>query len=311
MLAFDPDDRITVPEALEHPWLSAYHDVADEPECPNKFEKWRFIEELKTIQEFREALWNEIQDYRKEVRGVNDLSGMPIGRVSLGSEEGSRRPSALPDSTEIVEEPLEEAPSSQTVTEGPPLVDEKTLLPSVQEETHPVTTPTDVIHRRSQTVSTNDPVVTYSRRSSIMQPARTGSYTAPFPSQHVASYSESAAGQTRSSVAFPSRGEAYVVPARSRTQSAVAGGEAPRRLLRTLSTVSIHESAEGRSLADLAPIGKYIVEEQGTTAADAPASEMPRDFGIDEELEQEDVGDERNPKRERKDGKFFVGEQVS
>jgi serine/threonine protein kinase len=43
MLAFDPGDRITVLEALEHPWLAAYHDVSDEPECPTTFEKWRKI----------------------------------------------------------------------------------------------------------------------------------------------------------------------------------------------------------------------------------------------------------------------------
>ncbi|THU99147.1 Pkinase-domain-containing protein [Dendrothele bispora CBS 962.96] len=309
MLTFDPDERITVPEALEHPWLSAYHDDADEPECPEKFGKWRFIEELQTIDEFREALWNEIQDYRKEVRGVNDLSGMPIGRVSLGSEEGSRRPSA-PEQTHVPEEelgPVPEAVMTQIVTEEPSpveVVEEKTALPPVTEEprTETLTTPLD--RRRSQTVSSNDPVVTYSRRSSIMQPARTSSYTTPFPSQHTISYSESAAGQMRSSVAFPSRGEGYVVPARSRTQSA-AGADIPRRLLRTLSTVSIHESAEGLAggLADLAPIGKYIVEHE-TTGADAPPSEMPRDFGIDEA--EEEYGGEERIRRERKEGKFFV-----
>ncbi|EDR14096.1 uncharacterized protein LACBIDRAFT_244909, partial [Laccaria bicolor S238N-H82] len=68
MLAFDPSDRITVPEALEHPWLTSYHDISDEPDCPQKFERWREIEKLNTLEEFREALWNEIEDYRKEVR---------------------------------------------------------------------------------------------------------------------------------------------------------------------------------------------------------------------------------------------------
>jgi mitogen-activated protein kinase 7 len=64
--------------------------------------------------------------------------------------------------------------------------------------------------------------------------------------------------------------------------------------LRTLSTVSIHESAEGRAggLAEIAPIGRYIIE-SNTSEADAPASEMPRI------LEDE----ERKPK---KDGAFFV-----
>ncbi|KAJ7672657.1 kinase-like domain-containing protein [Mycena rosella] len=71
MLTFDPDQRFTVAEALEHPWLSGYHEPEEEPECLEIFEKWKAIEELKTLDDFREALWNEIQDYRKEIRGAS------------------------------------------------------------------------------------------------------------------------------------------------------------------------------------------------------------------------------------------------
>jgi len=90
-----------------------------------------------------------------------------------------------------------------------------------------------------------------------------------------------------STIAFPTQ-QGYVVPARSRTGS-TAGGEITRKLLRTLSTVSIHESVEGLAggLAGIAPIGKYITEVN--TEADAPPSEVPRDFGISSE--GEDVGE--------------------
>jgi hypothetical protein len=47
-------------------------------------------------------------------------------------------------------------------------------------------------------------------------------------------------------VPFPT--QSYVVPARSRTGS-TAGGEMTRKLLRTLSTVSIHEHSEGLARA--------------------------------------------------------------
>ncbi|KAF9557338.1 Pkinase-domain-containing protein [Agrocybe pediades] len=66
MLCFDPSARVTVPLALEHKWLSTYHDPTDEPDCPEKFDKWRDIEKLETLQEFRDALWKEIESYRKE-----------------------------------------------------------------------------------------------------------------------------------------------------------------------------------------------------------------------------------------------------
>ncbi|GMY10684.1 mitogen-activated protein kinase 3 [Fagus crenata] len=37
MLTFDPTKRITVEEALAHPYLARLHDVADEPVCPEPF----------------------------------------------------------------------------------------------------------------------------------------------------------------------------------------------------------------------------------------------------------------------------------
>ncbi|OWM68862.1 mitogen-activated protein kinase 3 [Punica granatum] len=37
MLTFDPSKRITVEEALAHPYLARLHDVADEPICPEPF----------------------------------------------------------------------------------------------------------------------------------------------------------------------------------------------------------------------------------------------------------------------------------
>lgn len=38
MLVFDPRKRITVDEALEHPWLASLHDLNDEPTCPVSFQ---------------------------------------------------------------------------------------------------------------------------------------------------------------------------------------------------------------------------------------------------------------------------------
>jgi mitogen-activated protein kinase 7 len=74
--------------------------------------------------------------------------------------------------------------------------------------------------------------------------------------------------------------------------------------------VSIHESAEGLpgGLAEIAPIGKYIMDRR-ETEADAPPSEMPRDFGIEEASEGEEDGDgyiREVGEKERKEGKFQI-----
>ncbi|KAJ6493672.1 kinase-like protein [Mycena vitilis] len=338
MLTFDPEQRFTVAEALEDPWLSGYHEPEEEPECFEVFEKWKAIEELKTLDEFRVALWNEIQDYRQEIRGGVD------DEDELFPSDSFDEPLPMDTTDEttdiVVDDAVAEPPADESDIEDrktDPVEPSTESLPPPPAEKLPATPADPVVAyaRRSSIMqpirhgsmygsprplsqhpvepsmdglapplppgdkptTPTDPVATYARRSSIMQPTRQNSiYGSPRPmSQHLHSFTESpmaseAGGQ--GSVVFPTQG--YVFPARSRTGSTVGRGEVTRKLLRTLSTVSIHESAEGRAggLAEIAPIGRYIVE-NSTSEADAPASEMPRI------LEDE----ERKPKKE---GGFFI-----
>ena len=78
MITFDPTERITVAEALKHPWLSTYHNPDDEPDCTESFHRWKEVEELETHDDFKRALWDEIQDYRREVRGLKSVAGSPV-----------------------------------------------------------------------------------------------------------------------------------------------------------------------------------------------------------------------------------------
>ncbi|GMK56218.1 hypothetical protein CspeluHIS016_0300580 [Cutaneotrichosporon spelunceum] len=74
LLAFDPDERIDVITALQHPYVATYHDPADEPECAAVFDKWEQVESLQTVEELREAVTREIAEYRAEVRGLAGLA---------------------------------------------------------------------------------------------------------------------------------------------------------------------------------------------------------------------------------------------
>jgi serine/threonine protein kinase len=60
MLTFDPDKRITVEEALAHPYFARLHDVADEPVCPEPFsfdfEQQHFGEEQMKEMIYQEAI---------------------------------------------------------------------------------------------------------------------------------------------------------------------------------------------------------------------------------------------------------------
>jgi serine/threonine protein kinase len=271
MLSFDPTTRITVVEALEHPWLAAYHDVNDEPTCPQKFERWREIEALETIEQFRIALWAEINDFRREVRAVG--------------AEADEQPSPLPSEMPVrsLSVPSEAALSPQREDLSPVIVRSRQ-----QSTSH---SPQD--ERRNSMESrarprTRDPVVSYARRTSVYSARDRDSvvFAEPDGLPDAMTRTSSFAGEYPglpptcpgvNAFPFPSTGapEGYVVPARQRTTSMAGGpGGTGSRLLRTLSTVSIHETVNAGAAAEVV---RLIRAKE--TAADAPASEMPKEIG--------------------------------
>ncbi|PVU95201.1 hypothetical protein BB561_001978 [Smittium simulii] len=63
LLDFDPMTRITVEEALEHPYLSLYHDLDDEPIC-NKIFDFSFEAET-DVQNVKKMIVNEMIEFRR------------------------------------------------------------------------------------------------------------------------------------------------------------------------------------------------------------------------------------------------------
>ncbi|KAL5229892.1 hypothetical protein ABZP36_028668 [Zizania latifolia] len=58
MLVFDPSRRITVDEALHHPYLSSLHDINEEPTCPAPF-SFDFEQPSFTEEHIKELIWRE------------------------------------------------------------------------------------------------------------------------------------------------------------------------------------------------------------------------------------------------------------
>ncbi|PCH44245.1 Pkinase-domain-containing protein [Wolfiporia cocos MD-104 SS10] len=262
MLTFDPAERITVSDALEHPWLASYHDVSDEPECAEKFERWKTLEALETLEQYKETLYNEIQDYRREVRSVTEdkppsPSASPTRELERGLEEIREMAESMNTSSDAVFLASPELPHAQQLHE------------SLQQAVGIERTPSE--RQAAPSAGERDLMLAYQRRSSTFLPVRTSRTNSIYSAR---SHEGGDASQAASTVAFPSQQQDYVVPARSRTGSLFMG-EGSRKLLRTLSTVSIYESGEGLAggLADIAPIGRYIVEHDETLP-----SEMPREL---------------------------------
>ncbi|KAL1925180.1 uncharacterized protein VTP21DRAFT_63 [Calcarisporiella thermophila] len=66
LLEFDPAKRITVEEALEHPYLAAYHDPDDEPLCPNMFDF--SFESVGEITEMKTLIAREVMSFKASKR---------------------------------------------------------------------------------------------------------------------------------------------------------------------------------------------------------------------------------------------------
>uniref|UniRef100_A0ACD5TN91 Uncharacterized protein n=3 Tax=Avena sativa TaxID=4498 RepID=A0ACD5TN91_AVESA len=58
MLVFDPSRRITVDEALHHPYLASLHDINEEPTCPASF-SFDFEQPSFTEEHMKELIWRE------------------------------------------------------------------------------------------------------------------------------------------------------------------------------------------------------------------------------------------------------------
>lgn len=67
MLAFDPSKRITVEDALSHPYLAELHCPEDEPTTDHvsAFDFDFEIYDLKS-QDFKDLMWEEIMLYHSE-----------------------------------------------------------------------------------------------------------------------------------------------------------------------------------------------------------------------------------------------------
>jgi mitogen-activated protein kinase 1/3 len=63
LLAFNPVKRITVEEALKHPYLELYHDPGDEPTAapiPEEFFDFEKNKDNLTPEELKQLIYNEI-----------------------------------------------------------------------------------------------------------------------------------------------------------------------------------------------------------------------------------------------------------
>lgn len=65
MLVFDPSKRITVDEALNHPYLTSLHEINEEPTCPSPF-VFDFEQISLNEEDIKELIWRELLKFNPD-----------------------------------------------------------------------------------------------------------------------------------------------------------------------------------------------------------------------------------------------------
>ncbi|KAG8731727.1 hypothetical protein FRC12_019603, partial [Ceratobasidium sp. 428] len=233
LVTFDPANRLTVLEALKHPYLEAYHDPDDEPECEIRYENWKEIEKLETVDQYRTAIWNEVEEFRREVREMvvdsetleptttNGDTALPESATESSTTpavkvEGPEESKPILDSGDIVAEPTKLPTVAEDAPAGPipfPSSDLNPPSPVVDSTTLPRQQPAS-----ARTKSTIDPYEIYARRSTILPPSPQA-LTGSLPPGSIDPKDPAPIEQQLSA--------SYIVPARSRASSAADGTVGP------------------------------------------------------------------------------------
>ncbi|KAG9290789.1 hypothetical protein G9A89_011752 [Geosiphon pyriformis] len=102
LLAFDPSQRITVEQALEHPYLAVWHDPTDELVCSSTFDFSSF-ESVEDPQQMRAMIANEVAHFRAMVRRQH-MPQLPQLTVTTGVRNSTGL-SKIPDRDTILNSP--------------------------------------------------------------------------------------------------------------------------------------------------------------------------------------------------------------
>jgi serine/threonine protein kinase len=91
MLEIHPNRRITIDEALEHPYLSSLHNPADEPTADFHF-SFDFENEDLPRERVQELIWEEIRGYHPDIADLNPSAASLRKRSHRnGDEKGYRK----------------------------------------------------------------------------------------------------------------------------------------------------------------------------------------------------------------------------
>ncbi|ESL07481.1 protein kinase [Trypanosoma rangeli SC58] len=118
LMRFNPNERLTAEQALEHPYVAAFHKVQDEPSAPAPVTISLPDDTRFTMQEYRERLYQEIANARRKVRR-EAVAASTVRKVAEAVETRARPPSsAAGPAVEERREKVRDMASSHTTTQS-------------------------------------------------------------------------------------------------------------------------------------------------------------------------------------------------
>jgi serine/threonine protein kinase len=94
MLIFNPHERITVDEALAHPYFKSLHNPKSEHGCSRAFD-FEFEKLHMTKEVLQEFMWQEIQHYRPELIGKTWVVDREKRAAQIAAHEAAKAAAAL------------------------------------------------------------------------------------------------------------------------------------------------------------------------------------------------------------------------
>ncbi|TSK14508.1 Mitogen-activated protein kinase 7 [Bagarius yarrelli] len=133
MLHFDPHERISVCQALEHPYLAKYHDPDDEPVCVPAFD-FEFDRQPMGREQIKEAILAEIHDFHQKKQGSRKIQFKPLQR--LGQVAGSTSDYVCPAVASTQNQTNVTHPQQQKACQNL-VIAQSSLIPSINQQAPP------------------------------------------------------------------------------------------------------------------------------------------------------------------------------
>lgn len=88
LLTWDPSQRVSAEQALQHPWLKAYHESNARWQPPAPFDKFQEVEMISSMNEFKVAMEREADEMKRELAALEQEQDALTAEIEEDNDQG-------------------------------------------------------------------------------------------------------------------------------------------------------------------------------------------------------------------------------